>query len=100
MKIIMNSRKRLTENDFSLLPPDIIYQMLLNRLMIDLGTYLDSFREPARTMMVKWCESNIKGLYRYEESKFNPDYILFENQEDLLAFKLRFEGMLDLNKDG
>ena len=84
MTISILRSKRLWKDEWTVMPKDIVLVMVRNQVSIESDASFDE------SGMIYWCNQNCNGLFRYT----NPIFY-FEEESDMLAFKLSWDGKDD-----
>ena len=79
--ISMKVSKRLFADAWELLPKDVLMKMLRNHITVNYHGVNEEL------MIFKWCDEHCSGLYRCSTND-----IYFEEESDMLAFKLTLDG--------
>jgi len=84
MTISITRSKRIWKSDWEVLPKDIVLKMVQTQAQVEVSN------TSTLATIVKWCNENCNGLFRYSDSIF-----YFEEESDMTAFKIMWDGKED-----
>ena len=88
--LTVTKTKRIWKETWALLPKDLLVNMLKNQIgieRIDERGDKKGITGNIENGLSIWCAENCNGLYR-----FSGGYVYFEEETDMIAFKIYWEG--------
>lgn len=91
-KLTIIHDKRVYKDEFLALPAELIHQMCTNQITIHVSSIQQTRQfERLERQLIQWVSENCSGLYKFQTNSVNFT-IHFQNENDMVAFKLRWEG--------
>ena len=96
-KVRLRLNKRVFVKDLEFLPADVRDELCTKMFQNQLSIRIESralvstgMADRMKMKMIEWCDENCNGYYQFID---NERRIMFEDNADLVAFKLAFEDM-------